>query len=154
MGIASILLCIGIYAAGSFIPDRQRLNSPAFQFVPDTSPLVGIDHGHRETFSTGHLDVAGNFIPDGPFINRNVHRGRSASPPFRFINTSGSLPEMEAYEYRSGRLLKGKINKDGDFVPDLDSKVISLESYLEHYDPDKSPEIYNLPGRIVKKGSK
>jgi hypothetical protein len=55
------------------------------------------------------------------------------------------------YEYRSGRLIEGLIDDDGNFVPAVDSKVIDFKSY--RYGKKAIP-IYNLPGSFVKKGEK
>jgi hypothetical protein len=46
---------------------------------------------------------------------------------------------------------------DDDFVPLIDEekntvKLIRLEEYLKDYNPENHVRIYNLPGRIVKKG--
>jgi hypothetical protein len=103
----------GILGAGAAYYPREE-DGGGYQFVPDTSLWVTIHYGRTETLSTGHLDGAGNFIPDRKMVNMNSHSGRSfGTKPSRMINGG----EMQAHEYRSGRLIKGKINTDGDFVP-------------------------------------
>jgi hypothetical protein len=64
------------------------------------------------------------------------------------VINSRRLGREPVYEYRSGRLIKGELDKEGDFIPDLGSKVTDFKDYR----PGKGvPVIYNLPGRFVKK---
>ena len=133
------IACLTLYSCAS---------APAeYEFAPDTEPWVAVLHG--ETFSIGRLDGDGNFVtPDPNFIRLDIRAKDPAGvPPYTMINS----PKGRVYEYRSGRLILGQLNETGDFVPDLDSKVSSLESYLKDYEPGRSLRIYNLPGKIAKK---
>lgn len=56
----------------------------------------------------------------------------------------------EVYEFRSGRLIKGTLQKTGNFVPELGSRILDFKDY----DPLSKRRIYNLPGvlrRVEKK---
>jgi hypothetical protein len=55
------------------------------------------------------------------------------------------------YEFRSGRLIPGDIDDDGNFIPTVGGKIIDFKDY--RYGP-KAPKIYNLPGKFVKKERK
>src|SRR5262249_29093360 len=118
-----------------------------YEFQSDTKPNVAVFRG--DTFSIGKLDAAGNFLPDPKYVNING-RAWFSGPPCTLMNS----PKGGAYEYRSGRLIQGRLEDKGNFIPDLDSKVISLDRYLKEYQPGKSLRISNLPGKIVRKGSK
>jgi hypothetical protein len=71
----------------------------------------------------------------------------SAIPPFQIINARRPGRE-QVYEYRSGQLIKGELDKEGNFVPELGSKVMSFKDYRAG---KEALQIYNLPGRFVKK---
>ena len=136
------LLVIGIAAGLAGDPVAQ------YEFVRDTKPNVALQHG--DVWSIGKLDAAGNFLPDPQWMNLRVML--SSSPGGRLINPGGYIGSV--YEYRSGRLILGKLDDKGNFIPELGGKVIALSEYLSKYRPGKSPKVYNLPGRIVKRGSK
>ncbi len=109
----------------------------AYEVRMDLLRLVGwLQGGGKPIY--GHLDAAGNFLPEdtlsAPVVNRPVQAKEAV------------------YEYRSGNLIKGTLRQDGGFIPELGSKVTTLKDYLKTYDPENSPRIYNLPGFIVKKG--
>ena len=72
----------------------------------------------------------------------------SSAPAARLVN-AGKADEV-VYEYRSGRLIKGVLDRDGNFVPELGSRIFAFEDYK--YGKD-APRIYNLPGYFHKKGS-
>ncbi len=112
----------------------------------------------------GHLSDEGEFVPDAdlPSILRSGLRIPIKYDPFgtpvyytvpeppwqRGPKQEGqkeSDPEP-AYEYRSGRLIKGMLQSTGNFVPELGSKVIDFKGY----DPDENRRIYNLPGKLIK----
>lgn len=109
----------------------------------------------------GQLDDRGEFIPDYglPIVSRDGIKGPMRSDPWsgpRFY-TLPQPPHLrwpyrradtqddpeEAYEYRSGRLIKGMLHKTGNFVPELGSTVLAFKDH----DPLRDRRrIYNLPG--------
>ena len=129
-----------------------------YEYVQDTGLFVGI---HRGKFlSIGKLDAAGNFIPDKRWLN--LTGGFSAVPVDRFLNAS-SIKRLKletnghivvkivvepVYEYRSGTLIRGIIDDEGDFIPDVGSTVIDFKDYKYS---SRAPRIYNLPGKFVQK---
>ncbi len=58
-----------------------------------------------------------------------------------------TLENEPVYEYRSGRLIKGELDKEGNFLPDLPGKVIDFKDYRYS---KTAIRIYNLPGSFVK----
>lgn len=120
-------------------------NTPAAEeyiFVEDTDRTVIIIRG--ESVFEGKLDKRGEFL------GRLKGKVTDAIPLRGDIIAKGARKSVPAYEYRSGRLIKGVIDVEGNFVPDLDSKVIDFKDYK--YTPD-GPRIWNLPGRFEKKGA-
>ena len=117
--------------------------SEEYDYVRDTNRYVSLERG--ETMSIRKLDATGNFDPDPRFHNLNVHGGLSSCPPYTLLNPR----KEQVYEYRSGQLILGEIDKGGNFVPRVDSKVIAFKDY--HY-TEGSLRIYNLPGYYVRKG--
>jgi hypothetical protein len=118
-----------------------------YVYVEDPKAWVVMQRGGLRYW--GHLDAAGNFLPDrnrtpypvdGPLI--------SGAPLARFANFPRGGQEEQVYEFRSGRLIKGTLNKQGDFVPDAHAKVTSFGDYYYH---SKAIRIYNLPGKFVAK---
>jgi hypothetical protein len=97
----------------------------------------------------GRLDAAGNFIAEDTFgfpLNSPLGIGKAANA--RITNAPSDGMSERAYEYRSGRLVKGTLVKDGHFVPDKGSSVIPFEKYV----PIRGNlRIYNLPGRFVER---
>ncbi|HEV3235770.1 MAG TPA: hypothetical protein VGZ25_02210 [Gemmataceae bacterium] len=116
-----------------------------YEFVKDTDRWVMVIQG--ETESIGTLDEAGNFKPDKDWLQMERGIPLSRAPNHKIINGV----QEEVYEYRSGRLVAGEIDKDGNFIPTLGTKVIDFKDYV--YSP-KARKIYNLPGKFVRKGEK
>jgi hypothetical protein len=98
------------------------------------------------TYTIGKLDATGRFTPDRKFSPMKYGSGGSGLS-YDMLNDSPG----PAYEYRSGRLILGNIDAQGDFIPDLGSKVIPFKDYRPG--PDALP-IYNLPGKFVRKDGK
>jgi hypothetical protein len=95
-----------------------------------------------EYYSIGKLDARGNFIPDRRYIDM---RGDASSiPPSQLLNYPRKDP---VFECRSARLILGKIDKDGNFIPEVGSKVMDFKDY--RYGTDYP--IWNLPGHFKKK---
>jgi hypothetical protein len=97
----------------------------------------------------GHLSDEGEFIPDYglpvfPYVQvkqPDLLRDGSGRTMYYTLPKDGKESE-EVYEYRSGRLIKGTLQKTGNFVPELGSKVLDFKDY----DPHGRRRIYNLPG--------
>jgi hypothetical protein len=111
-----------------------------YVFVPDVSRLVGVYQG--DWLLVGRLDAAGNFLK-----TERYKRGESPSVKWEVLNDTGGQPRR-AYEYRSGMLIRGLLDKEGNFVPDEGSTVIPFRDYK--YDSD-GPKVWNLPGYFKKK---
>ncbi len=133
--LASACFWLAADVLGSDKPDD-------YVFVPDTDWWVEICHD--QTTSIGKLDAAGNFLPTE--INKPRCHRRSAET--RSIKRLNPKPEKNVYEFRSGRLIKGELNWNGYFIPEIGSKVLDFKDY--HYRPD-GPRIWNLPGRFEKR---
>jgi len=112
-----------------------------YVFVPDTDQLVEVCHDR--TTSIGKLDAAGNFLPIR--IDQIKGRPHSATTNVKMLNPRA---EKNVYEFRSGRLIKGEIDRNGYFIPEIGAKVIDFKDY--HY-REGAPRIWNLPGRFEKR---
>ena len=112
-----------------------------YVFMPDADQLVEVCYG--PTAAIGKLDAAGNFLPTQ--INLRKGQSHSAVTNIKMLNPKA---EKNVYEFRSGRLIKGELNQNGYFVPEIGSKVIDFKDY--HY-REGGPRIWNLPGRFEKK---
>jgi hypothetical protein len=105
---------------------------------------------YKEMMMFGMLNRSGQFVPDDelPVLTRG--RFLSAAP-FTFNLPHPPDPRQkteEVYEFRSGRLIKGRLDETGNFTPEIGSVVKAFRDF----DPAKERmRIYNLPGRLVKK---
>src|SRR5438132_1206757 len=134
--VQPLLLLIALIGA---IEERE------YEYVPDTSGYVELDRGEEQLI--GKLDEKGTFVRDLRWQGLKKGFAQSSIPPLRVLNTR--CPGWEhVYEYRSGRLILGELDREGNFVPDVGSKVINFKDY--RYRPD-GIQIYNLPGRFMKK---
>ena len=70
----------------------------------------------------------------------------SSVPKYEVINGSA---QKRIYEFRSGRLLLGEMDEEGNFIPTVGAKVTDFKDYI--YSP-QGPKGYNLPGKFVRKG--
>jgi hypothetical protein len=107
-----------------------------YVFVRDTDRVVAIKRGGD--LLIGKLDADGNFLQEK--VRPGAGLGPSSWPP-PIINMTFLGPEP-VYEYRSGRLIKGELNADGNVVPEVGSKVIRFEDYRY----STGVRIWNLPG--------
>jgi hypothetical protein len=127
-------------------PDQNPLDSEqgGYEFVEDTDRWVAMIQG--KTQSIGKLDREGNFIADALFVQlERQDKPRSTDPDYLLLNA----PAQEGvYEFRSGRLILGDLDEDGNFVPRPARSVVDFKDY--HYS-SKAPKIYNLPGKFVPK---
>ncbi len=114
-----------------------------YEFVPNTDRWVSLHYG--QTFSIGKLDAKGNFLPDANWVN--LRGTLTSAPGFVALNVN----KGPAYEFRSSRLILGELDKEGNFIPKLDSKVIEFKDYRFS---KTGTRIYNLPGKFVKKKDK
>ena len=113
-----------------------------YVFISNTDRWVEIKRG--ETVFIGKIDMHGNFIQE---LRYSIVDQPGAGPPAMNINFYPLWPKP-AYEFRSGRLIKGEINKEGSFVPEAGTTVVSFKDYK--YGPNATP-IWNLPGYFVRK---
>jgi hypothetical protein len=144
---ALIVLAVACFTLGtlglSATQDSPTPDPDEYQFVEDTTLWVDVIQGDTE--SIGKLDAAGNFIPDKRYF-RSFKKGqpRSAVPPCTLINSA----QKGIYEFRSGRLIPGDLDDDGNFIPAVGGRIIDFKDY--RYGP-KAAKIYNLPGKFVRK---
>lgn len=113
-----------------------------------------------DVMELGHLNDQGDFVPDYglpvfPYVDvkePNVLRDGSGRTIYYTLPGGGTQDlwknkdSEEVYEYRSGRLIKGTLQKTGNFVPELGSKVLDFKDY----NPNERRRIYNLPGVLRK----
>jgi hypothetical protein len=125
---AALVLCLGYHPP-----------EPEYVFVPDTARKVGFYR--RQVEYIGTLDADGNFREEVRIAIDQ--RGPIMHGTFTPIGKWGP-----AYEYRTGRLVKGVINSDGVFVPDPNAPVILFRDY--RYDSAAIP-IWNLPGYFMRR---
>jgi hypothetical protein len=106
-----------------------------------------------DVMELGRLSDEGEFQPepDMPIFPRvnlpdpSPHWLSTSDTIYYNIPNKGAEKE-DVYEYRSGRLLKGTLNKSGNFAPEVGSKVLDFKEYGQ----DRvSRRIYNLPGRLL-----
>jgi hypothetical protein len=133
--VAMSLITLGIFGAGPSLDDE-------YVFVQDTERYVGVFRG--QDFLLGKLNAEGDFIQTARYA-RDARL--SQIPHYTGLNGLREKP-IKAYEFRSGRLIKGELGTDGSFIPEAGSTVLLFKDY--HYSPDAIP-IWNLPGRFEKK---
>jgi hypothetical protein len=124
---------------------------PFEKLYPDRPPRFARVIGDVVEF--GQLGPEGEFLPadDLPIVSRS---GIKSPVPFGTRNLRYyTLPRLDegrketaekAYEYRSGRLVKGKLQDSGNFVPEVGSKVLDFKDYT----PGRDLRVYNLPGEL------
>ncbi|HZU39193.1 MAG TPA: hypothetical protein VFA18_24925 [Gemmataceae bacterium] len=95
----------------------------------------------------GHLDAIGDFVPDVG-AKRFPLPGPEHPRKFQWLNVARK-PNEPVYEFRCGKLIRGVLNKEGNFVPETGSTPIDFKDYRHGKD---ALRIYNLPGRFVKTG--
>jgi hypothetical protein len=132
-----------------------------YRFVEDQNRYVGIVREY--IYFSGRLKMSDANLFNGVLHERGtligklretgdfdeyavIREGESAAVHFEIICKPQVIP-VDAYELRSGRLLRGQIDKLGNFVPLVKSRTIKFSDY--NYSPGAIP-IWNLPGRFVK----
>jgi hypothetical protein len=97
----------------------------------------------------GKLSRRGDFLPEPglPIVATTqlprpfrLRRGIRQNIIYNSPTTRNGVEDV--YEFRSGRLIRGKIHASGNFQPEVGSKVTPFRDY----DPRKDLRIYNLPG--------
>jgi hypothetical protein len=138
--LGGILLLVVSCVSNWKIGLAQSEDSEAYEFVPSDETPVYLRRGIK--VSLGKLDASGSFTTGRTEQDMSLKQGFILHG--RVLNLT---PRKGVYEYRSGRLIKGDLDDNGNFVPELGSKIIDFKDY--QYSP-KSPVIYNLPGEFVK----
>jgi hypothetical protein len=135
-------------AGWKLVPFREAFpKSPEIQ-NPWFARVIG------EVMELGHLSDEGEFVPDYglpvfPYVKvkqPDVLQDSSGRTIYYTLPKDGKDSE-EVYEYRSGRLIRGALQKTGNFVPELGSKVLDFKEYDPMTDRRR---IYNLPGVLRK----
>jgi hypothetical protein len=111
-----------------------------YTYIPDAEKPVAFVRGNYSY--VGWLDIYGNFIQ----LDRIKSPASRSWPAFpRWIGRSWKkgLADDIVYEYKSDKLVKGFLDKDGLFVPELDAEIVDFRDYK--YSPF-AIRIYNLPG--------
>lgn len=113
-----------------------------------------------ELYYISKLDAAGNFIPLNHGINiggtffGNIEIANNVGPKFaKWPADKGPVPDWSkvkepVYEYRSGWLIHGWLDLDGNFIPDPAKAITAFKDFIFNPDGDR---IYNLPGTFVRK---
>ncbi len=138
---------IYLFFAANGNQKKPSNREPEYEFRLDLKRIVAVHY--KNYWEYGTLDADGRLVPQG---ERRRYGFNSALPDIDEVINSPRKPNEPVYEFRSARLIKGNLQQDAVFVPELASTVIDLDLYLKEYDPKNSLRIYNLPGRIVKKG--
>jgi hypothetical protein len=130
--------------------DSQAAKQQEYEFVPSTAKTAErYDFYYGDYQVVGYINEKGGIFLDlsiTPFFWGEKNGMRAAHNPSHTQLTDRFKVGQRVYEFRSRRLVPGTLDKELNFVPDLDGKIIRFEDY--HYDP-KGPQIYNLPGRFV-----
>jgi hypothetical protein len=119
-----------------------------YVFVPRADDWASLHQGSDSV--AGKLDRDGDFVQVFPgrsdrfnFLRGPFGRVLSVCPPY---DLKARAP---AYEYRSGRLIRGEQLGDGSFVPEVGSVIKMLSEY--RVGDAQEPPIWNLPGFFVRK---
>lgn len=141
---AVVLASIAGVVAAAPVPREE------YVFAPDTGRWVGVWRNVAQPGGAGgRVLLVGKLDADGVFYEMHRHLAPPADGPEYAVILPALGDGRPAYEYRAGRLIRGKL-RDAAFVPDEGSKVIPFSDY--HYGPG-APPVWNLPGRFVKKGA-
>lgn len=130
--------------------EEPRKNEPAKHsggdevFVFNLTPTVEYSRRYGNYLYFGTLDEYGNFKPSLTAKPVDVSGGEPKEAA-KYIPLMSHIKEKVVYEFRSRTLVPGVIEK-GEFLPDLDGKIIDFEEY--RYSKTAKP-IYNLPGKFV-----
>jgi hypothetical protein len=141
-----------------------QMKSGTYRYEQDVDRMVGYRQEGQILF--GHLDADGNFtrdrnfssIPDpayrrGSAVSSCVTSERAEGKALAYTDSyvvinKPRIANEPVYEYRAGNLIKGNLDNEGNFIPELDSEVIPFTDYRYDW---KALRIYNLPGEFVSK---
>jgi hypothetical protein len=129
--------------AGEELP-RPTPSNDIFVFQQDLSQKFLLKVANATFYGT--LNEHGEFVPDAQHY---IVQGKLAPQQIGELLIRED-DEGDVYEFRSGRLIPGKL-KDGYFRPEVGKKVIPFEDYRYS---EKGIQIYNLPGKFIKKPQK
>jgi hypothetical protein len=115
---------------------REMSESLRLKVKPSTGP-------HAAYPVIGRLSSTGEFY-QGCDETQYLWLSAFGLPAFHRINIL-LTPNEEVYEYRSGLLIKGNLNDDYQFIPQLDSQITSFKDYQYKIGGIR---IYNLPGQF------
>jgi hypothetical protein len=144
MSIAFILVFV-LYAADA--AQDRRFNATEenkhwrFEYIQNLKPLVSVQRNGMEYL--GHLDAAGNFVPDSSRKPFPVGSLRHSAPSYRMLNFPARRPIEEVFEFRSGMLIRGVLTMAGEFIPD---EGVAVSAFKDYDYKTNSRRIYNLPG--------
>ncbi len=148
------LICLGFgKGAGPKAGAQLEKESPVVEYVYQQDLNRRVGRIQDNIVYVGRLDTNGNFIKGkGEFLYPGV--GLSSIDFFTFCRLYMSLSQVTVinlsrgpvYEFRSGKLIKGVLNAEGNFVPDAGSKLLPFKDYPYG---EAALHIYNLPGRFV-----
>ena len=124
--------------------DRPACSDPPkerYVFVENIDRWVAVNRG--EWHLVGKLNKDGDFVAD--FMWKKG-QGKSLTPTETLNSAVFTSNPQKAYEFRSGMLIPGKIERDGRFVPEVGGKIVAFKDY--EYDPNSPTTIpiWNLPG--------
>jgi len=142
---ALVLIAVGAFALFAEIGTSAPVPPVEYVFVEDTQRTVGILRGQR--LLIGYLNSNGTFVE----TSRQSRNGFLSPAPLYTLLNPQSLKPRQVYEFRARRLIKGALAPEGEFTPEIGSKVISFNDY--QYSPSALP-IWNLPGYFVPKKSR
>jgi hypothetical protein len=132
---ASLLILVSGRTAASDPPKKK------YVFVEITDRWVAVDRG--EWHLVGKLDKNGDFVEE--FMWKKG-QGKSLTPTITLNSAVFTSNPQKVYEFRSGMLIPGKIERDGQFIPEEGGKIIPFKDY--EYSLTATP-IWNLPGVFV-----
>jgi hypothetical protein len=145
-----MLLALGLALLAAAMPFAladpvRKDDGPQFEYREDTKREVALLRDGM--IYLGHLDSAGNFVwnspvtpykPDDPVLKKST----------AVVINKLAKPDAPVYEFRSGTLVKGRLDEKGNFIPEPRSKIIAFKDYKYG---GGSILIYNLPGTFVEK---
>jgi hypothetical protein len=149
----------------AIVPPTTSLEAE-FDFKPDVARLIARIQHDQIVF--GYLDAQGEFLRERrlppvppqpgddasvrspPSINSNDETSKPLPPTSTWVVVINKArrPHEPVYEFRSGSLIAGTLDHDGNFVPEVDSEILAASKY--RYSPT-ARRIYNLPGTFVPK---
>jgi hypothetical protein len=152
------MLRLALYLAIMTFPFQQpTAQQPVveYAFKQDLTRRVGVYRGTQ--IYPGTLDEHGNFIPDKdcksfrnpllPIGGDDHVQDKLKFNRYIVINLQKEVNES-VYEYRSGILIFGSLDDDGNFIPMLGERPILFLNYTGERTKHR---IYNLPGDFVPK---